>query len=56
MGEKEESFLAKITTGGRITIPSEVRERLGLKDGNLVRIMVVKEKLEREKATEVSKE
>ena len=43
MGENEESFLAYMTTGGRITIPQEVREKLGLNEAALVRVTVKKE-------------
>ena len=43
MEEKEERFLAKITVGGRITIPLEVREKLGLRRGDMVRATVKKE-------------
>ena len=43
MGEKEESFLVKLTTGGRITIPQPVRKKLGLEEGNMVRAIVRKE-------------
>jgi len=42
----EESFLAMITTGGRITVPYPVREKLGLEDGNMVRVTVCKEEAE----------
>jgi len=41
--EKEERFLARMVLGGRITIPSEIREKLGLKTGNLVRATIKKE-------------
>ncbi len=43
MEEKEESFLVKLTTGGRITIPQLYREKLGLEEDTLVRITVKKE-------------
>ena len=42
--EKEETFLAKVCTGWRVTIPLPVREKLGLKRGGLVRVTVRKER------------
>ena len=41
--KEEEIFLGRIITGGRVTIPDEVREKLDLKHGNLVKIRIKKE-------------
>ena len=46
LGEEEETFLAKVCQGWRVTIPLPVRERLGLKLGGLVRITLRKERAE----------
>ena len=45
--EKEESFVRKIVCGGRVTVPFEIREKLGLERGDLVNLKIRKvEKLE----------
>lgn len=44
--EEEETFLVKVCTGWRVTIPLPGRERLGLKRGGLVRVTVRKESAE----------
>ena len=43
MEDEEETFLAKVVLGGRVTVPSEIREKLGLKPGDRVKIRVSKE-------------
>ena len=45
--EKEESFVRKLVVGGRVTIPYEIREKLGLKKGDLVNLKI--RKVERNK-------
>lgn len=45
---EEETFLAKMVLGGRITVPYEVRERLGLKKGDFMKVKIRKD----EKVTE----
>ena len=40
----EETFLAKIGQGWRVTIPQPVREWLGLKQDCIVRISIVEQK------------
>jgi len=42
----EEEFLAKVCQGGRVAIPYAVREKLGLKKGDFVRVRFRKEKAE----------
>ncbi len=42
--ENEETFLAKLGEGWRVTIPLPVRDWLGLKQGSLVRVRVVEKK------------
>ncbi|MBA7681554.1 hypothetical protein ES703_89894 [subsurface metagenome] len=44
--ENEETFLAKIGHGWRITIPLPVRQWLGLKRDGIVRIRIVEQKAE----------
>ena len=41
----DEAFLAKVVSGGRLTIPYEVREKLGIKPGDLVKIRIRKEEM-----------
>lgn len=41
--KEEETFLGKMISGGRVTIPEKVREKLFLNYGNLVRIRIKKE-------------
>lgn len=38
----EETFLSEIITGGRVTVPHEVRKKIGLKHGDLVKIKIIK--------------
>lgn len=45
--EKEESFVKKMVAGGRVTIPYEIREKLGLEKGDLVNLKI--RKVERDK-------
>ncbi|GAH20124.1 unnamed protein product [marine sediment metagenome] len=40
--EKEESFVRRIVVGGRVTVPYEIREKLGLKKGDLVNLKIRK--------------
>ena len=40
MEEKEESFVSKLVVGGRVTVPYEVREKLGLEKGDLVNLKI----------------
>ncbi len=40
----EETFLAKLCKGWRVTVYEQVRERLGLKEGDLLRVTIRKEK------------
>ena len=40
----EETFLATLGQGGRVTVPYAVRERLGLKQGYFLRVRVRREK------------
>jgi len=40
--EKEESFVSKLVVGGRVTVPYEVREKLGLEKGDLVNLKIRK--------------
>jgi len=42
--ENEETFLAKVGQGYRVTIPLPVREWLGLKRGDIVRVRIVEQK------------
>ena len=35
-----ETFLARLCQGGRLTVPYAVRERLGLKRGDFLRVRV----------------
>lgn len=37
-----ESFLAKVTDGFRVVIKKEVRELLGIKEGDIVRVTISK--------------
>ncbi|GAH41636.1 unnamed protein product [marine sediment metagenome] len=45
--ENEETFLAKIATGWRITIYEPVRESLGLEIGDLLRVTIRKDEAKR---------
>lgn len=47
---KEYHIPVKMISGGRITIPEEVREKLGLKDGDSVDITIAAE--EKDKAVD----
>jgi len=40
---KEEEFLAKICQGNRVTVPLTLRESLGLKQGDRVRVRIQKD-------------
>jgi len=40
--EKEENFVKKIVSGGRVTVPYEIREKLGLEKGDLVNLKIRK--------------
>ncbi len=42
----EETFLAKLCKGWRVTIYEQVRERLGLKEGDRLRVTIRKEEVE----------
>ena len=42
--ENKETFLAKIGQGWRVTIPLPVRQWLGLKQGDIVRVRIVEQK------------
>jgi len=42
--ETKETFLARVISGGRITIPEEVRELHGIKKGDLVRVSIIEVK------------
>ena len=42
---EEEGFLAKVVGGGRVTVPYEVREKLGIEPGDLVKITIKKEEV-----------
>jgi len=42
-GEGEEIFLARVVSNLRVTVPSKVRERLGLKLGDLVKVRIRKD-------------
>ena len=42
--ENEETFLAKIGQGWRVTIPLPVRQWLGLKQDGIVRVRIVEQK------------
>ena len=41
--ENEETFLAKIGRGWRVTIPESVREWMGLKEGSIIRVRIVEQ-------------
>lgn len=43
LDEKEEIFVKKLVTGGRVTVPYEIREKLGLEKGDLLRLKISKE-------------
>ncbi len=43
MANENEEFLAKVCTGGRITIPLPYRERLSLATGDRVRVNLSKD-------------
>ena len=47
MEEKEESFVRKIVCGGRVTVPYEIREKLGLKRGDLVNLKIRKVEMDK---------
>lgn len=51
--EKEESFVRKLVTGGRVTVPHEIREKLGLKKGDLVNLKIRKAEKGKENKGEV---
>ena len=42
--ENEETFLAKIGQGWRVTIPLPVRHWLGLKQGGIIRVKIAEQK------------
>ena len=42
----EETFLAKLCKGWRVTIYEQVRERLDLKEGDRLRVTIRKEEVE----------
>ncbi len=42
MSERAKSFIAKVAKGGKITIPHEIRELLGVERGILVEATVKK--------------
>jgi len=42
--ENEETFLAKIGQGWRVTIPLSVRQWLGLEQGGIIRVRIVEQK------------
>ena len=44
MEEKEETFLARIGQGWRITVSYPVRKWLDLKEGDIVRVRIVEQK------------
>lgn len=43
---KEDSFKAELIGGGRVTIPSYLREKYGLKKGDTVSLKIYKEEEE----------
>ena len=45
--EKEETFLAKVQKGWRLTVYEPVRESLGLEIGDLLRVTIRKDKAKR---------
>ncbi len=42
MGEKEETYLAKLVKGWRITVYGPVREYMDLKEGDRLRVTIMK--------------
>jgi len=40
----EETFLAKLCKGWRVTVYEQIRERLGLTEGDILRVTIRKEK------------
>lgn len=42
MSDKVKSFVARVLIGGKVTIPVEIREILGIEQGNLVDMTVRK--------------
>jgi bifunctional DNA-binding transcriptional regulator/antitoxin component of YhaV-PrlF toxin-antitoxin module len=36
-----EEFVARVFTGGKVTVPKQLRERFGVEDGDYVRLALV---------------
>ena len=45
LGTKAAAFRAKLMRGGRITVPETEREALGIREGDLLRVVVTKEEM-----------
>lgn len=41
MSEKEPLFTSQVIADGRVTIPRHVREKLGIKEGDVVTLLII---------------